>query len=134
MTDLAVRRRTGLMGLLTAASLLLAVAYGWAFGRTDDGRVLAVTALLAALASLHGWEWWRSRQPMLVADRQGVRIRLGPRWAGLAWTDIERVEVSERGPIRDGRISVVARSLGSVLSDAGPPARQDHTLHRPKEC
>src|SRR5262245_34107909 len=106
MTDLAVRRRTGLMALLTAISLVFALGYAWIFARTHDGRALAVAAVLAGVAALHLWEWWRSRQPMLVADGHGVRIRLGSRWAGLAWSDIERVEVSERGPIRDGRIAV----------------------------
>jgi hypothetical protein len=130
MTDLAVRRRAGLMGLLTAASLVFAVAYGWVYLRTDDARALAVSAVLAAVGVLQAWGWRRARQPMLVADGHGVRIRLGARWAGLAWSDIERVEVSERGPVRDGRIAVVARSLGSALADAGPRARMSAWLNR----
>jgi hypothetical protein len=130
MTDLTVRRRAGLMGLLTAASLLFAIAYGWVDVRSDDGRALAVSVVLAVVAVLQAWAWRRSRQPMLVADGHGVRIRLGARWAGLAWADIERVEVSERGPVRDGRIAVVARSLGSALSDAGVRARASAWLNR----
>jgi transcriptional regulator with XRE-family HTH domain len=123
MTDLAVRRRAGLMGLLTAASLLFAVAYGWVYAQSGDGRALAVAVLLGCVALLQLWAWRRARQPMLVADVQGIRIRLGSRWAGLMWADIERVEVSERGLIRDGRIAVVARSLGSALAHAGLRAR-----------
>jgi transcriptional regulator with XRE-family HTH domain len=130
MTDLAVRRRAGLMGLLTAASLVFSVAYGWVYLRTHDGRALAVAAVLAVVALLQAWAWRRARQPMLVADGHGVRVRLGARWAGLTWADIERVEVSDRGPIRDGRIAVVARSLGSALAEAGAQARASAWLNR----
>jgi Helix-turn-helix domain/RodZ C-terminal domain len=130
MTDLTVRRRAGLMALLAAAALLFAVAYAWVYTRSDDGRALAVAAVLAVVGGLQAWAWHRARQPMLVADPQGVRTRVSGAWVGLTWADVERVEVSERGPIRDGRIAVVARNLGSVLETAGPRARVGAWLNR----
>ena len=92
--------------------------------RSPSRRVLAAVGLLQA------WELSKARQPMLVADERGVRIRLGLRWIGLTWADVERVEVSERGPIRDGRVAVVARNLGSALAGAGPRARASAWLNR----
>jgi hypothetical protein len=123
MTDLTVRRRAAVVGLLAAASGLFCVAYVWVYAVSGDPRALAVAILLGAVALLQAWAWRRAHQPMMVADVQGVRIRLGSRWAGLTWADIERVEVSERGLVRDGRIAVVARSLGSALATAGVRAR-----------
>ena len=37
-----------------------------------------------------------ARTPLLVADDQGVRLRLGRSWVGLTWGSLRRVEVIGR--------------------------------------
>ena len=52
-TDLVVRRRAGLMGLVALTSLALSAGYLVAFGRSQDGIALVVGSMLGIVAILH---------------------------------------------------------------------------------
>ena len=58
-----------------------------------------------------------ARTPLLVADEQGVRIRLGRSWRGLTWGALHRVEVAPRRGLRDGRLVLVPRNPARVLEE-----------------
>ena len=102
-----VRRNAGTAGLLGVAGAAIAIAY---FARaTQTGAVL--DWVLALIMGLLGAYWLRSlvdaRTPLLVADDQGLRLRLGRRWHGLPWSAVNRLEYTPRqGLLREGRISV----------------------------
>ena len=62
-----------------------------------------------------------ARTPLLVADAQGVRIRLGRTWRGLPWGALAQVEHRpRRGLLRDGRLVVVAHNLAAADRGARP--------------
>ncbi len=57
-----------------------------------------------------------ARTPLLVADAQGIRIRLGRTWRGLPWQDIEQLEHEpRRGLLRDGRLVLVPRETDAAV-------------------
>jgi len=66
-------------------------------------------AILGGLAALYLVSFLDARSPLLLADHQGIRMRSGRSWRGVAWTEVEVVEHLPRsGLLRDGRISVLA--------------------------
>ena len=86
------------------------------------------------------WGWSRSgwlrafvdaRTPLLVADAQGVRIRLGHTWRGLPWSAVHHVEhTPRRGVLRDGRLVVVAHNEELVLDELDARGRRQAGLSR----
>ena len=66
-----------------------------------------------------------ARTPLLVADTQGVRIRLGRAWRGLPWGALHRVEhTPRRGLLRDGRLVMVVHNPARLLEEldgSAPP-------------
>ena len=105
-----VRRDVVIAAVLGVTSTSLAVAYlvrAAGGGTWLDWTILAVMVGLAAayLSALID-----ARAPLLVVDRQGVRVRDGRTWSGVAWPDVELVEhLPRRGLLRDGFI-LVARA------------------------
>ena len=83
---------------------------------------LVAVAHLAALVD--------ARTPLLVADEHGVRLRLGRSWTGLTWASLQRVELTERSGLRDGRIVLVPHRPEQVLDEAGAGARRAARLAR----
>ncbi len=85
-----------------------------------------------------GWSsvgWLRAfvdaRTPLLVADAQGVRIRLGHTWRGLPWSAVHHVEhTPRRGVLRDGRLVVVAHNEELVLDELDARGRRQAGLSR----
>ena len=88
--------------------------------RTDGFRCARTTVARSPIAAVSGGRRAACRRGSVseAASRCSsptsavFGIRLGARWIGLTWADVERVEVSERGRIRDGRVAVVARDRG----------------------
>lgn len=126
----SIRRNNRLAAVLGVVSSALAIAY---LERAGDGGVVDVLATLLfgfigisqLLAVLD------ARIPLLTADDTGVRLRLGREWLGLPWSTIEQVVVEHRdGPIRDGRLVVVARNLGNALEALPPSSRRAVTWQR----
>nr|MBA3233138.1 hypothetical protein [Propionibacteriales bacterium] len=110
-----IRRRGGLMALIAVLALGLAAAYLWRFSQTQSGLFLALGSVLGVVAVVHGLAYGDARTPLLVADQTGLRVRLGGNWFGLTWTQIERLEVAERGRVRDGHVAVFASEVADVL-------------------
>jgi hypothetical protein len=129
-TDLVVRRRAGLMGLVALASLALSAGYLVAFGRSQDGIALVVGIMLGIVAILHGLAWGDARTPLLVADQTGLRVRLGGDWTGVPWAHVERVEVDDRGRIRDGHVAVIVAEDAEELANARWRSRIGAALNR----
>ncbi len=130
MTDLVVRRRGGLMGLVAVSSLALSAGYLWQFGQDGDGVALVVGVVLGLVAILHGLAWGDARTPLLVADETGLRVRLGGDWTGVPWSHVERVEVDDRGRIRDGHVAVMAAEGADELANARWRPRLGAALNR----
>lgn len=115
-TGVEIRRNVALSALIGLAASVLAVAYLWrasGTGSTLDWLVFAamtVVGLLQLAALVDG------RTPLLLADEQGVRIRLGREWLGLPWEALDQVVVEERDtPLRDGRLVLSPRNVGTAI-------------------
>ena len=118
------------MGLVAVSSLALSAGYLWQFGQDSDGVALVVGVVLGLVAILHGLAWGDARTPLLVADETGLRVRLGGDWTGVPWTHVERVEVDDRGRIRDGHVAVMAAEGADELANARWRPRLGAALNR----
>ena len=125
-----VRRRNGVAALVGALAGGVATAY--LARAVDSGSSLdwAVCALMALVAVAHLAALLDGRTPLLVADDQGVRLRMGRSWAGLTWGSLRRVHVTARAGLRDGRVVLVPRDAERVLADADSGARRSFRLAR----
>ncbi len=120
-----VRRNGGLAALVGAVASILAIAY---LARAADGGSVLDWALAAVLGVL-GVGYLRAfvdaRTPLLVADDQGVRVRLGRTWTGLPWSAIEEVEHQPRQGLRhDGRLVLVATDTEGLLEGLDSSGRR----------
>jgi hypothetical protein len=120
-----VRRNGGLAALLGGASCAVAIGYlarAASTGAVLDWVLAAVLGLLGAYY-LHGFV--DARTPLMVADTQGVRIRLGRAWRGIPWGGLAAVEVTPRsGVARDGRLTLVPRNAEKVLASFDASGRR----------
>lgn len=126
-----VRRNGALAAAVGAVAAAIAIAY--LARATQTGAALDwVLAVVLGLVSV-GWlrAFVDARTPLLVADAQGVRIRLGRTWRGLPWSAVHHVEHSPRhGLLRDGRLVVVAHNEELVLDDLDSRGRRQAGLAR----
>ncbi len=119
-----VHRNGGLAAAVGAVAAVVAIAWlarAVQSGSFGNWATFAVTATIAGV-------WLRAfvdaRTPLLVADRHGVRLRLGQAWHGLPWHDLERVEHHPRGGIvRDGRLVLVPFDGTAPQPDLTPGGR-----------
>lgn len=116
--NVVIRRRAGLMGFIAAAALAPAAAYLWRFSQTESTVALLLGTILGVIAIAHALAFGDARTPLLVADDTGLRVRLGGDWIGLTWSQVERIEVDERGRVTDGHVAVLAADLGDALDSA----------------
>ena len=116
-----VRRRAGLAALVGVLAGGVATAY--LARAVDTGAALdwALCALMALVAVAHLAALLDARTPLLVADDQGVRLRLGRSWTGLPWGSLRRVEVTGGSGLRDGRL-VLVPATPSACSRRPTPA------------
>ena len=77
-----------------------------------------------------------ARTPLLVADAQGIRIRLGRTWRGLPWTAVHHVEhTPRRGLLHDGRLVVVPHNLELIEAElTGAGKRHMTSRSAPARC
>jgi hypothetical protein len=124
-----VRRNGGLGALVGAAASAVAIAY---LGRAaQTGAVLdwLLFVGLGALGVLHLHAFVDARTPLLVADAQGVRIRLGRAWRGMPWGALASVEHTPRpGLLRDGLLVLVPRNVDRMLAELDPSGRRQSKL------
>jgi hypothetical protein len=125
-----VRRRPGVAALVGVLAGAVATAY--LARAVDTGAALdwAVCALMALVAVAHLAALLDARTPLLVADDLGVRLRLGRSWAGLTWGSLQRVRVTGRAGLRDGRVVLVPRNAERVEAEADAGARRSLRLAR----
>ncbi|MDT0187870.1 helix-turn-helix domain-containing protein [Microbacterium sp. ARD31] len=113
-----VRRHAGIAAGVGLTASAVAIAY---LGRaTQTGAVLDWAFAIGM--GLLGAYWLAglvdARTPLLVADAQGIRIRLGRAWRGLPWTAVHHVEhTPRRGLLRDGRLVVVPHNLELIEAE-----------------
>lgn len=113
----AVRRNVWLSGVVAGLALLLGVGY-----LLREGSLLstAVGVGLLLVAALHAAALTSTRTPVLVADDQGIRLRVGVTWRGLPWGSVRQVVVEHADSVlREGRLVVVPRDPRSTLDYLG---------------
>ena len=72
-----------------------------------------------------------ARTPLLVADGQGVRIRLGRTWRGLPWGALREVaNLPRRGLMRDGRLTLVPHNPDRVFAELDASGRRQVGVNR----
>ena len=124
-----VRRNAGLAALVGGLASAVAIAYlarASATGAVLDWVLAGGLALLGMgyLVSLVD-----ARTPLLVADTQGVRVRLGRDWRGLPWGALSRVEhTPRRGLLRDGRLVMVVRNPARLIEELDRSGRRQSRL------
>lgn len=102
-------RRRAALALVGTGALAVAVAFAARAATDGPSWGLLVAAGLVPLAVLHLAAWVAARDPLLVADRTGLRVRSGRRWTGLRWEDTVALRLTPaRAPRRDGRLVVLA--------------------------
>ena len=128
---LEVRRHAGVAAGVGLTASAVAIAY---FGRaTQTGSVL--DWVFVAAMGLLGAYWLvglvDARTPLLVADAQGIRIRLGRTWRGLPWTAVHHVEhTPRRGLLHDGRLVVVPHNLELIEAELTGAGKRHVTFSR----
>lgn len=120
-----VRRRIGPGAAIAAAAAAVAVAYGTRAWSTSAVLDWVLCGVLAVIAVAYLWSLRDARAPLLVADRTGLRVRLGRSWAGLPWTALRHVDhLPRRGWWRDGRILVEPHHIDRVLAELDASGRR----------
>ena len=124
--EIKVSRNGRLASVIGVLAAILALAFLMRSGGVVD---IALGVVLLALAGYQGWTAWDARMPVLLADAQGVRIRLGATWAGLPWHDIDEVEhLPRRSWWRDGRLIVLPEDEASQVATLGRAGRRQAGL------
>ncbi len=126
-----VRRHAGVAAGVGLTASAVAIAY---LGRATQSGSALDWAFVVAMGLL-GAYWLASlvdaRTPLLVADAQGIRIRLGRAWRGLPWTAVHHVEhTPRRGPLRDGRLVVVPHNLELIEAELTGAGKRHTTISR----
>ena len=107
--DVEVRRDGPLAAVIGIGAAALAIAYLARASGSDGGWLdWVLMAVLGGIAALYLTSFLDARAPLLLADQQGIRMRSGRSWRGVAWTEVDRIEHLPRsGLLRDGRIMVI---------------------------
>jgi cytoskeleton protein RodZ len=126
-----VRRHAGVAAGVGLTASAVAIAY---LGRaTQSGSALdwAFVAVMGLLGAYWLVGLVDARTPLLVADAQGIRIRLGRTWRGLPWTAVHHVEHRPRqGLLRDGRLVVVPHNLELIEAELTGAGKRHTSLSR----
>ncbi|MDN5745898.1 MAG: helix-turn-helix domain-containing protein, partial [Nocardioidaceae bacterium] len=102
-----VRRHVGLAAAVGGLATVLAVAFAVRAFSGGSGLDWLALAVLGMVAIAHIASLVDSRAPLLVADAQGVRVRNGNAWRGIAWPEIDCLEhLPRRGLVKDGHLLV----------------------------
>ncbi|MDO7866994.1 helix-turn-helix domain-containing protein [Nocardioides jiangxiensis] len=124
-----VRRNGGLAALLGGASCAVAIGYLARAVSTASVFDWALAAVLGVLGAYYLHAFVDARTPLMVADTQGVRIRLGRAWRGIPWGGLASVEVApSTGFGRDGRLTLVPRNAERVLASFDASGRRQGRL------
>ena len=124
-----VRRNAGLAAFVGAVASGVAIAYLARATNTGAALDWVLAAVMGVVGIAHLAALVDARTPLLVADTQGVRIRLGNTWRGLPWGALSRVEHRpRRGPFRDGRLVLVVRHPARLIEELDARGRRQSRL------
>ncbi len=126
-----VRRHAGVSAGVGLTASAVAIAY---LGRATQSGSALDWAFVVAMGLL-GAYWLigllDSRTPLLVADAQGIRIRLGRTWRGLPWTAVHHVEhTPRRDLLHDGRLVVVPHNLELIEAELTGAGKRHTSISR----
>lgn len=125
-----IRRNGGLAALVGVVASGVAIAYlsrAATTGAVVDWMLFALMGLIGA-GFLRAF--FDARTPLLVADSQGLRVRLGRAWRGLPWGALEAIEHSpRRGLLRDGKIVMLPHNPDRVLAELDSSGRRQARLN-----
>ncbi|WP_416958037.1 helix-turn-helix domain-containing protein [Nocardioides sp. T5] len=126
-----VRRSAAVAAGVGLTASAVAIAY---LGRATQTGSALDWAFVVAMGLL-GAYWLvglvDARTPLLVADAQGIRIRLGRTWRGLPWTAVHHVEhTPRRGQLRDGRLVVVPHNLELIEAELTGTGKRHTSISR----
>ncbi|MEO9325239.1 helix-turn-helix domain-containing protein [Nocardioides sp. C4-1] len=104
-----VRRDAPLLALIGGTAAVVAVAYLFrAVGTGGSVLDAALGLVVAVIAAVFLAAFADARAPLVVIDHQGVRVRRGRTWRGVAWDDVDRMEHQPRTSLLgDGSLAVV---------------------------
>ena len=89
--DVEVRRDGPLAAVVGIGAAALAIAYLTRATGSDGGWLdWLLMAVLAGIGGLYLTSFLDARAPLMLADQQGIRMRSGRSWRGLAWTEVDR--------------------------------------------
>ena len=126
-----VRRNGGLAALVGGLASTVAIAYLARAAGTGAPLDWLLAAVMALLGLGHLAAFVDARTPLLVADGQGVRLRVGQTWRGLPWGALRAVEVQQRrGLLRDGRLVLVLRNPERLIEELDRRGRRQSRLSR----
>ncbi len=126
-----VRRAAGLAALVGAAASAVAIAYLSRAVQTAAVLDWTLFAVMGGFAVLYLRAFVDARTPLLVADGQGVRIRLGRTWRGLPWGALSEVtNLPRRGPLRDGRLTLLPRNPDRLFAELDASGRRQVAVNR----
>jgi hypothetical protein len=124
-----VRRNAGLAAFVGAVASGVAIAYLARATNTGAPLDWVLAGLMGMLGIVHLAALVDARTPLLVADTQGMRIRLGNTWRGLPWGALARVEHRpRRGVFRDGRLVLVVRHPARLVEELDRRGRRQSRL------
>ena len=124
-----IRRNGGLAALVGGIASAVGIAY--LARATGSGAWLdwLLFLVMGGLGVSYLLAFVDARTPLLVADTQGVRIRLGRTWRGMPWGALAHVEhTPRRGPLRDGRLVLVPRNTERVLEELDRSGRRQSRI------
>ncbi|MFT4264046.1 MAG: helix-turn-helix domain-containing protein [Nocardioides sp.] len=126
MEQIEVSRNGRLSAVVGVVAGALALAF---LVRLGGGLDLALGLVLLLIAAGQLWSAWDARVPLLLADEQGVRLRLGRDWIGLPWSGLEEVEHLPRTSwLRDGRLVLLPSDEDALVAGLEPGARRHARL------
>jgi hypothetical protein len=126
-----VRRNAGLAALVGALASAVGIAYLARATGTGAALDWVLAGAMGVVGIVHLAALVDARTPLLVADTQGVRIRLGQSWRGLPWGALRQVEHRpRRGLLRDGRLVLVVRNPERLIEELDRRGRRQSRLSR----
>ena len=124
-----VRRNAGVAALVGVLASGVAIAYLARAAQTGAVLDWALFALMTTLGAAYLHAFLDARTPLLLADAQGVRLRLGRAWRGLPWGALAIVQhTPRRGLLRDGRLVLHPHNTERVLSELDASGRRQSRL------
>ena len=126
-----VRRNAGLAAFVGAVASAVAIAYLARATSTGASLDWVLAGAMGLLGIGYLAAFVDARTPLLVADAQGVRIRLGQSWRGLPWGALRQVEHRRRrGLLRDGRLVLVVHNPERLVEELDRSGRRQSRVSR----